>query len=477
MGYYNISDIQPDAFTALGNLQYLYLDNNDIQELHQNTFQHFRNLAALDVSFNRLGYIHPEAFVNMKSFFRLIVSHNALVLNGTILYSDYINVLDAAFCNPARDGSWYVLKYPLFSGLPNLTKLVLEGNGIQCLMWDTFRNNQRLTFLDLKNNMLKFMSHQMNLCSHVIELDLSNNPLDCNCQVKMFATSCTNSVVKLDEVPCGTSSGLEQLSCDDVSLTGPPDTGICDSDIGSTYAVTSELPTSVSTSEDNTTSAVFSTSETVMSSLYSDQHSPTSALNVSNENELLEKSYVIQHSPTSALNASKGNERLVQSLSTPTTEIPNTLSQTPRVLLTNISATISSMWIVLGVVFVLLVIIVAGSVAIVILRVCKQQDLGGSVPATEYFNVRLGINTPETNNKADKNYKHFRYISLSSLEKHKLPTKDLHYLCRDVTTLHGLCDQGHPESGSCLCSVILEQSLATDRKNGDLEEHVYEEVK
>jgi len=452
LDYYNISDIHPDAFADLKYLSVLSLNNNEIQELHHSTFQHTRALTKLDVSFNRLGYIHPEAFVHMKSFYDLNVSHNVLVLNGTILYSDYINILDAAFCNPAKDASWYVLKHPVFSGLPNLTKLMLEGNAIHCVMWDTFRNNRRLTSLDLKNNMLKLMPHQLTLCSHVIDVDLSNNPLDCNCHMKIFAVLCSKNGVKLDEVSCGTLRGLENLPCGDMSLTDT-NTEICDFNIGSTYDVISALLTSEVTSQDNNTSAVFSTTpETTTSSLHSDQHSSTSARNKSSE-----------------------NVRLVKLPSTPATEIPSTIGQNPNVTLTKVSVTKSSVWIVIGVVFVIVVIIVAVSV-VVILRVCKRQDFDGSVPATHYFNLTFAKSNPETNNKIDDNDKSFKYISLGSLQEHITPKQDLHYLCRDVTTLPGECAQEQPETGSCSCSVILEKNTDTGCKNGDLEEHVYEEV-
>ena len=453
LNYYNISDIQPDAFTDLPNLSILYLQNNEIQELHQSTFHQFRMLMKLDVSFNILRYINPEAFVHMKSFYYLNVSHNVLVPNGTLLYSEHINILDAAFCNPKKDASWYVLKYSVFSGLPNLTKLVLEGNAIRCIMWDTFSNNQRLTSLDLKNNMLKSLPHQITLCSHVIELDLSDNPIECNCHMKIFDASCANPNVKLDAVSCGTTTGLEHLSCDDVSVTGPPDTGICDVDIGSTQAVTSTLLTSEGTSQDSTTSDVFSTtSETLMSSLYSDQHRPTSALNVSDKSALL-----VEFSGTSTI------------------EISSAFSQNPNIAFAKAPLTNSFMWIVFGIVFLLVVIIVAVSV-FVILRVCRQQDLDGSVPATHYFNFIFGNSKQETHNKVNENYRRSGYISLASLQEHLAQKQDLHYLCRDVTTLPGMSAEGQPENGSCNCSVTLGTNVATRCENGDLEENVYEEV-
>jgi hypothetical protein len=382
----------------------------------------------------------------MKSFYYLNVSYNDLVLNGTILYSDYINILDAAFCNPEKDASWHVLKYPVFSGLPNLTKLVLEGNSIQCLMWDTFGNNRRLKKLNLKNNMLKVMPHKITLCSHVIELDLSDNPTECNCHMRRFSASCSS--VKLDEFSCGTPRGLEELSCDNVSLTDPPDTGTCDFDMGSTYAVTPEV-----TTQDYTTSAVFSTTpETVTSYLYSDHHSSTSAHNASND-----------------------SARLVEFSATPTTEILITLSQKPNVAFTKPSLTKSSIWFVFGAVFVLVVIIVTVSV-VVILRVCRRQDIGGSMPATHYFNFHLGNRNQQTHDKVDENNGRCQYISMASLQKRMSSKPDLHYLCRDVTSLPGMPAQRQPERGACSCSLILEPNVATPCRNGDHEEHVYEVI-
>jgi hypothetical protein len=450
LNYDNISDIHPDAFTDLKELEGLFLSNNEIQELHQSTFQNLRKLTTLDVSFNRLRYIHPETFVNMRSFYFLNVSHNDLVLKGTILHSDYINILDAAFCNPEKDASWYVLKYPVFSGLPNLTKLVLEGNSIQCVMWDTFSNNRRLKNLDLQNNMLKVMSHQTTLCSHVIELDLSNNPIECNCHMRMFSASCSS--VKLDEVLCGTTLGLEDLSCD-MSLTDPPDTGTCDIDIGSTQAVTSALPTSEDTTQGYANSAVFSaTSETAISDLYSDQHSPTSEYNTSNK-----------------------NERLVEFSVTPTAEIQITLSQDPDVTLSTVLLTKSYMWYVFGTVVVLVVIIVTVSV-VVVLRVCRRQDIEGSTPATHYFNFHFGKRNSHTYDKVNENNGRRDYISIHSLQKLIPPKPDLHYSCRDVTTLSEMPVQGQPASRPCSCSLLLDTNFATARRNGDNEENVYEEI-
>lgn len=453
LGYNNISDVQPDAFTDLKELSVLYLNNNEIQELRQSTLKHIRTLKKLDVSFNRIRYIQPEAFVDMKLFYHLNISHNAFVLNGTILSSSYINILDASFCNPAKDASWYVLKGLVFSGLPNLTQLVLEGNMIQCVMWDTFSNNRRLMMLDLKNNMLKFMPHQITLCSHAIELDLSNNPLACNCDMKMYAASCSNYRVKMDEISCGTHRGLEQLPCDNVPLTDPPGTGICDFDIASTYAVTSALSTSEGTSQDNATPALFSEeSEITFISLSSDKQNTTTAVNAPYKNGLL-----VEMSVSSS------------------TEIPSTPSQNFSVTLTKSSLTKPLMWYVFGIVCVLVMIIVVVSVYVT-LRVYRRQYLGGPVPATDNFNIHFGNSSPETRDKVDENYEYIPYNSFPSTEEPVAPKPHLHYTFRDVTTLPAVSANGRPETGSCSCSGILKTDIDNGCKKENLEEHVYEEV-
>jgi hypothetical protein len=272
--------------------------------------------------------------------------------------------------------------------------------------------------------------------------------------MKMYLdVSCSNTSIKLDEVSCGTPTGLKYLSCDDVSLGEPPDTGICDFDVGSTDAVTFELITSEGTSQDNTNSAVFSvTSETVMSSLYSDQNNSTSALDTPNE-----------------------NARLMEFPGSSMTEIPSALDENPNVASTKSSLTNTSMWIVFGVVLFLVVIIVAVSVFIII-RICRVHDIRGSVPATHYFNFRFFNNNTETYSKVNENYRRSGYISLSRFQKFMAPKQDLHYSCRDVTKTPGVSAEGQPETGTYRCSVILEINKATGCENEDLEDHVYEEV-
>jgi hypothetical protein len=133
------------------------------------------------------------------------------------------------------------------------------------------------------------------------------------------------------------------------------------------------------------------------------------------------------------------------------------------------------MWIVFGVVFVLVVIIVAVSV-FAILRVCRQQEFDGSESVTHYFDIDFGGSKPEAYNKVNENYRRSGYISLASLQNHTNQKQDLHYFCRDVTMLPGVSAEGQPENGSCSFSVILGTNIATGCENGDLEEHVYEDI-
>lgn len=453
----NISDIQPDAFTDLKQLSFLYVDNNDIQELRQNTFEHISKLMKLDISFNRVTFLHPDAFVHMKSLFSLNVSHNMLVLNGAILNSNYLNVLDAAYCNPAKDTSWYVLQYPAFGGLPNLTKLVLEGNAIQCIMSNTFTQNGRLTELYLRNNELQVI-HQTVFSSKIRILHFSNNPLKCDCDMKKFSEWCSENNLKLDDISCGTPPGawslLEHMYCDTVIVTDSPDV-YCGFDMKSTNTVTYALPASAGTSADDTTSSVLSTtSEVAISSLYTEQ-----------ETVIL------------AVSSSKKSERLVELSVKPTTETLDTTNLTLAVTSKKALPIKSSTWYTLGMMcflgVVLTVVVVMSLVSTIRRR--RQNDLGSSQPATHYFSFEPCNSDLNDFHTADENCQHSKYIRVDSLHKVTGQKPDLHYLYRDVTDLtymaYEVPDQGEPETDSNLSSSFPDTDVT------HLKGHIYEKVK
>jgi hypothetical protein len=133
------------------------------------------------------------------------------------------------------------------------------------------------------------------------------------------------------------------------------------------------------------------------------------------------------------------------------------------------------MWYVFGVVCVIVVIIVVVAV-FVILRFYRRQYIGNPVPATHKFNFQSGNTSPETRNKVSESYERIPYISLAAIEELVAPKPDLHYSCRDVTTLPAVAANGGPQIDSCSCSGILETHIDKGCKNENNEEHIYEDV-
>lgn len=461
----NISVIEPDAFRGLQQLEVAYIDNNKIGELHHSTFQHNPILKRLDVSVNRLGFLHPDTFKNMKLFYFLNVSFNMLVLNGTILNSKYLNILDAAYCNRKEDSNWSVLNNAIFSGLPNLTRLILEGNGIKSLSTDTFAHNPRLLELSLKNNALKIIPHEVFRYSHNIKLlHLSNNPLLCDCYMKLFSVWCYNHSVELDEVSCGTPRAtwnlLETLSCDTVplSFTFMP---ITDSSNAAT-SVSVRKPTTSPNTGSFTAPALASTSE---SNVAASRVSGSSTVNAMTSSVYIDQQETIPKN---------GNN--ISSLAQSTMQIPHNYTRGSNLTLPKVEPTTSS-WYVRGAICSLMISVV---LVIITIRVCRRANLGGSVPATHAFTFKLCSRSRRTNDEVNESCYQLPDISLDNLHKVSRQKTELHYSSRDVTSVTDVRSQvplqRHREVATYRCSGILETNIDTLCTTMVHEEHVYEVI-
>jgi hypothetical protein len=135
------------------------------------------------------------------------------------------------------------------------------------------------------------------------------------------------------------------------------------------------------------------------------------------------------------------------------------------------------MWIISGAVCLLVVIIV---LLALITRVCRRQDIEGSVPATHYFKFQFRNSERGAIDKVNENYQRFRYIRFASLHKIMSQKPDLHYLCRDVTNLTGMAPEAPAhrklENESSESSGVLETDLDTLCTRVNIDGHVYEVV-
>lgn len=464
----NVSVIEPDAFRGLQQLDVACVNNNEIGELHHSTFQHNPRLKRLDISFNRLRFLHPDTFVHMKSFYFLNVSFNNLVLNDNLLNSEYINILDAGHCNRMRDSSWNVLNNRVFSGLPNLTKLVLEGNGIQSLSSDTFSRNPRLVTLNLKNNGLKVLPHAVLSHSHSIKhLHLSDNPLVCDCDMKRFSAWCLNHGVRLDEVSCDTPRAswklLETLVCGTVplSFTFMP---ITNSSISATSPSVGE-PTTSPNSNNLTASVAATTPESNI--LTSTVSGSTAASSVFFEDK----------EETISKNGSNIGS-LAQSTVHSTMQIRYKYTPSSNLALPKVEHTRSFFnWYVFGAICSLVASVV---LVVITIRLFRRANLRGSVCTTHYFAFTFCSRCTTTNDEVNEKCSPLPCNSMVNLNKVLRHKTELQYSSRDVTSVtdvrYQVSPQQHREVATCRYSGLLETNIDTFSTTVLNEGHVYEVI-
>jgi Leucine-rich repeat (LRR) protein len=121
------TDIALGTFSNLPNLQYLYLDNNQIRKLQSNIFNNLPELRLLYLNANKIKELQPGMFNNLPNLDVLGLENNQI-----------------------RE-----LQPNIFNNLPALEYLILENNQIQELLPGVFNNLPALKHLDLENNQIQ----------------------------------------------------------------------------------------------------------------------------------------------------------------------------------------------------------------------------------------------------------------------------------------------------------------------------------
>eukprot|EP00057_Strongylocentrotus_purpuratus_P012373 XP_011666847.1 PREDICTED: toll-like receptor 3 [Strongylocentrotus purpuratus] len=157
-----VSDLPPEIFRSLSVLQELNLDFCDITNLHPLVFSGLESLQKLSLKGNNIQNIHDD----------------------------------------------------VLSGLGQIKSIDFEENRIAYLEELMFSNNWKLTNLSLANNRLTRLVQSTfePVFSFISSLDLSMNPIDCNCDLK-WLIDWLNEPIRLknkDETICSSAS-LESL--------------------------------------------------------------------------------------------------------------------------------------------------------------------------------------------------------------------------------------------------------------------------
>eukprot|EP00057_Strongylocentrotus_purpuratus_P009392 XP_011663866.1 PREDICTED: slit homolog 2 protein-like [Strongylocentrotus purpuratus] len=261
-----LSVFELTAFSGLDNIQTVDLSGNSLVILELNTpisrslflnslesslirpgklFQHLQSLLNLDMRDSQLRLYNIWNTIANTSLFDGLLDLNHLDLSSNPFLS-YIGDLPPGIFRQLSVLHELNLDYcditnlhPLvFSGLESLQKLSLEGNNIQHIHEDVlsglgqiksinfdgnriayleeliFSNNWKLTNLSLANNRLTRLSQGTfkPIFSSISSLDLSMNPINCNCDLKWLIDWLNEPIRLIDkEKTICSSASLEPL--------------------------------------------------------------------------------------------------------------------------------------------------------------------------------------------------------------------------------------------------------------------------
>jgi Leucine-rich repeat (LRR) protein len=234
LGQNRIAEIKSDAFYRLYNLKILYLDDNSLNNVPAESFLPLTNLAELFIGVNSFTSLEKNSFEKLKKL-------TSLSLNGAQLHNistgafnglDSLRVLDLSSNRltriPTREMSilhrleelsigmndYEIIPEKAFEGLSNLHQLtIVAANKLVRVQNNAFMENGNLRIirmtsneelsqfestafhglpylkeLTLKNNAIESIRENLYEWDNLHVLDLSDNPLRCDCHLLWYKT-------------------------------------------------------------------------------------------------------------------------------------------------------------------------------------------------------------------------------------------------------------------------------------------------
>ncbi|KAM0679719.1 hypothetical protein GINT2_002129 [Glugoides intestinalis] len=195
----NIKELQPNIFSNLQKLEYLYLSKNKITELPSCVFDGLVNLKSLWLEDNNIKELQPNIFNNLQK------------LEYLRLYSNKLTEFPSC----------------VFDGHVNLIKLWLQNNNIKELQPNLFNNLQKLESLNLSDNKLtEFPEGVLSELGSLQELDLSKN------EIKSFPIGSFTGLKKL-KILFLSNNKLTEIPPSILSLTNLESLDICSNNLTS----------------------------------------------------------------------------------------------------------------------------------------------------------------------------------------------------------------------------------------------------
>lgn len=179
---YNLIPVIPaGSLQSLQSLQELYLESCDIKFIEDKAFEGLTSLLLLSLDKNQLSVIPSKSLSHLTQLRVLHLNQNKLTEILPLAFSNLGNLEDLQLNNQ----SLTIISKGSFHGLNNLKRLEISSNkDLSIIEGGSFTNLSRLVYLNLNSNALTRLSEDLINSTSLSLLDVRNNPLNCQCNVK-----------------------------------------------------------------------------------------------------------------------------------------------------------------------------------------------------------------------------------------------------------------------------------------------------
>src|SRR6218665_3656788 len=172
----SLSLIQKDTFDSLTsfNFSILFLQNNMITDIKDESFYRFPNLYQLDVSENQLSFLRPSVFKGLTGLYELNLAFNRLEAINVAVFRNLPHLMGLNLT-----GNLIKHVEGRFSLVPQIVEIGLGFNQLNSINATTFSNSVQLMKLWLDFNQISTISpNAFTNCRYLWFIDLTGNLLD-----------------------------------------------------------------------------------------------------------------------------------------------------------------------------------------------------------------------------------------------------------------------------------------------------------
>ncbi|XP_058129264.1 insulin-like growth factor-binding protein complex acid labile subunit [Anopheles ziemanni] len=181
LGTNSLFKVLPGAFEGLGQLRRLDIHGSMLVNITSETFRGLENIRSLDISDNHLLKVPTVQLSGLKRLEDLTIGQNdfEVIPEGAFFGLSNLKSIDISGALNLRQ-----IQSGAFSANPNLESITVASNKeLQELDEGAFAGLPHLRKVSLRDNKIGTFHEELLPWKHLVEFDLTENPLVCDCSV------------------------------------------------------------------------------------------------------------------------------------------------------------------------------------------------------------------------------------------------------------------------------------------------------